>query len=337
MPASYGRNVNPYLRDLNHEVIEDAAAYPPISEEQLSKELDLFTNTAFFDIDAGQTTDFQAPPVKPDTYEPASATSDVSPVLDDFSTGNLDFLNSIADHGTMSPGDFGYTDFSSNYTSPTIPAFPDQLNLQPIQPNPHTAYPSHVSPHQQPGYVPHAGAPVPPQRIGSVSSGVGVGLGGLGVGEKRKAEQIGVTTSSGRILSLEEQSRLAAEEDKRKRNTAASARFRVKKKQREQALEKSAKDMADKVTKLEERISLLETENRFLKSLVTEKHGGGTDEILKKFVKELSGKGDAHSKDERSSSSRGSTSSASSVASSITAAPASSDSSAPASKKAKKN
>ncbi|KAM7199562.1 hypothetical protein V8F33_004373 [Rhypophila sp. PSN 637] len=313
MPASYGRNVNPYLRDLNHEVIEDAAAYPPISEEQLSKELDLFTNTAFFDIDAGQTTDFQAPPVKPDSYEPASATSDVSPVLDDFSTGNLDFLNS----------DFGYTDFSSNYTSPTIPAFPEQLNLQPIQPNPHTAYPSHVSPHQQPGYVPNAGAPVPPQRTG--------------IGEKRKAEQIGVTNSSGRILSLEEQSRLAAEEDKRKRNTAASARFRVKKKQREQALEKSAKDMADKVTKLEERISLLETENRFLKSLVTEKHGGGTDEILKKFVKELSGKGDAHSEDERSSSSRGSTSSASSVASSITAAPASSDSSAPASKKAKKN
>lgn len=90
MPSSYGRNVNPYLRDLNHEVIADDAY--TLTDEQLNKELEQFTNTNFYDIDAGTTTDFQAPPVKPETYEPASATSDVSPILDDFSTGNLDFL-----------------------------------------------------------------------------------------------------------------------------------------------------------------------------------------------------------------------------------------------------
>ena len=42
------------------------------------------------------------------------------------------------------------------------------------------------------------------------------------------------------VIDLEEQSRSMAEDDKRRRNTAASARFRVKKKQREQALEKRA-------------------------------------------------------------------------------------------------
>lgn len=47
--------------------------------------------------------------------------------------------------------------------------------------------------------------------------------------------------------------RLAAEEDKRRRNTAASARFRVKKKQRDQELERRAREQADKVTDLEVR------------------------------------------------------------------------------------
>jgi hypothetical protein len=71
--------------------------------------------------------------------------------------------------------------------------------------------------------------------------------------------------------SYEDVSRVAAEEDKRRRNTAASARFRVKKKQREQALEKSAKDMSDKVQALEGRINQLETENKWLKNLITER------------------------------------------------------------------
>lgn len=68
-------------------------------------------------------------------------------------------------------------------------------------------------------------------------------------------------------------SRLAAEEDKRRRNTAASARFRVKKKQREQALERQAKDLADKTKTLEDRVSRLETENEWLRGLVVERDG----------------------------------------------------------------
>lgn len=72
--------------------------------------------------------------------------------------------------------------------------------------------------------------------------------------------------------SFEEASRLAAEEDKRRRNTAASARFRVKKKQREQALERTAKEMTDKCASLEQRISQLEMENKWLKNLIVEKN-----------------------------------------------------------------
>ena len=67
---------------------------------------------------------------------------------------------------------------------------------------------------------------------------------------------------------------MAAEEDKRRRNTAASARFRVKKKQREQALEKQAKEMTDKVSALESKVQQLEMENKWLKGLITDKNEG---------------------------------------------------------------
>lgn len=72
-------------------------------------------------------------------------------------------------------------------------------------------------------------------------------------------------------MSAEDASRHAAEEDKRRRNTAASARFRIKKKQREQNLEKNVKEAQDKHAKLEARIAHLEMENKWLKSLITEK------------------------------------------------------------------
>jgi hypothetical protein len=89
-------------------------------------------------------------------------------------------------------------------------------------------------------------------------------------GMKRKLDSVEPSSEQ----PLDEAARVAAEEDKRRRNTAASARFRIKKKQREQALEKTAKDMTDRVNLLEARIQQLETENTWLKGLITEKNGG---------------------------------------------------------------
>lgn len=70
-----------------------------------------------------------------------------------------------------------------------------------------------------------------------------------------------------------EANRLAIEEDKRRRNTAASARFRIKKKQREQALEQTTKELESRVRELEESNSTLERENGWLKSLIHVRHG----------------------------------------------------------------
>lgn len=61
---------------------------------------------------------------------------------------------------------------------------------------------------------------------------------------------------------------ISATEDKRRRNTAASARFRLKKKEREQAMERRAKDLEGRVGELERECEALRRENGWLKGLV---------------------------------------------------------------------
>ncbi|KAF8447957.1 hypothetical protein L210DRAFT_3641812 [Boletus edulis BED1] len=67
----------------------------------------------------------------------------------------------------------------------------------------------------------------------------------------------------------------AATEDKRRRNTAASARFRLKKKEREAALERRAKELEDRVVELERECEGLRRENGWLKGLVVGVTGAG--------------------------------------------------------------
>jgi hypothetical protein len=68
-----------------------------------------------------------------------------------------------------------------------------------------------------------------------------------------------------------------AEDEKRKRNLAASARFRQKKKIREQQLEKITAELNDRADELESRIVELEQENDLLKAMLTEKVDTMTD------------------------------------------------------------
>lgn len=86
------------------------------------------------------------------------------------------------------------------------------------------------------------------------------------------------TSSLKRALTVEEQEEddeedqnQTPDEDKRRRNTAASARFRVKKKMREQAMEQSVREMAMKSDNLQDRVNNLETEIKFLRSLLLDK------------------------------------------------------------------
>ncbi|KAI8646876.1 hypothetical protein BD408DRAFT_439677 [Parasitella parasitica] len=69
-------------------------------------------------------------------------------------------------------------------------------------------------------------------------------------------------------------------EDKRRRNTAASARFRVKKKMREQALQQTANEMTEKAKAFENRVHELEREVKWLKALIVERKDGNLEQML---------------------------------------------------------
>lgn len=73
-------------------------------------------------------------------------------------------------------------------------------------------------------------------------------------------------------------SSLTPSEDKRRRNTAASARFRLKKKEREAALEKKAKELESRVSELERECEGLRRENGWLKGLVVGVTGAGSNQ-----------------------------------------------------------
>ncbi|KAK0455509.1 uncharacterized protein EV420DRAFT_1644740 [Desarmillaria tabescens] len=75
-------------------------------------------------------------------------------------------------------------------------------------------------------------------------------------------------TSVSTVDSPVESAPLSASEDKRRRNTAASARFRLKKKEREAALEGKAKELEARVNELERECEGLRRENGWLKGLV---------------------------------------------------------------------
>ena len=223
------------------------------------------------------------------SHEDQQAAADFS--LDD---GNLDYLSTAEffdfDLSVPAPVDF-------QQHAPQPPQQQQQNNMTGMPEAPHTPHSTkHIlTSTSGPGYqfsefqtFPHSLAESPASIAPSPTNG----LQGpyppqanlfVQPGDKRKAS----TANLAPVADLEVQSRFAAEEDKRRRNTAASARFRVKKKQREAALEKQSKEMTDKVTALENRINQLEMENKWLKGLITEKSDvKGMEEQFKKFAAE---------------------------------------------------
>jgi hypothetical protein len=221
------------------------------------------------------------------SHEDQAAQSDFT--LDD---GNLDYLSTAEffDFDLSAPAPI---DFQQHAPQPSQ----NNAQMTGMLETPHTSHSTlqSLTPTSGPGYqfsefqtFPHSLAESPTNIAPSPTSGLQgpyppQGNHFVQPGDKRKASAANLAP----VADLEEQSRFAAEEDKRRRNTAASARFRVKKKQREAALEKQSKEMTDKVTALENRINQLEMENKWLKGLITEKSDvKGMEEQFKKFAAE---------------------------------------------------
>jgi hypothetical protein len=73
----------------------------------------------------------------------------------------------------------------------------------------------------------------------------------------------------------------AAELDKKRRNTAASARFRFKKKMKEKQMETKIKSLEDLIVSLEGQLNNLEMENKLLRNLIIEKGSQKSDDEVK--------------------------------------------------------
>ena len=72
---------------------------------------------------------------------------------------------------------------------------------------------------------------------------------------------------------------------KRKRNTAASARFRIKKKMKEQQMIQQSKDLQEKVQALEKKLKTVEMENKCLKSLIAQQNEKRNSDWLEQIKK----------------------------------------------------
>lgn len=82
--------------------------------------------------------------------------------------------------------------------------------------------------------------------------------------------------------------RIPPESDKRKRNTAASARFRIKKKLKEKEMEHKILHLDELIKRFEKKVGELEMENRLLKNLIIEKGNRNSEKellLLKQKVK----------------------------------------------------
>lgn len=234
-----GPNVSQYIANLNQlsPVQGSPEEAAPASEEDFS----LFLNNDFYDINNGPISGFDAPLDL--NVDVATAEQTSQPNLGQ--TSRKQSLHTSADPNMEFDftGDYQFTDFNN-------------FGLGAPLPNLSQGPPTHF--------------PLPPNYASPASATSPATQGFDSASKKRKLDSVAPVTHQ----SLDENARVAAEEDKRRRNTAASARFRVKKKQREQALEQTAKEMQDKAARLEQKVQQLETENAWLKGLITEKNGG---------------------------------------------------------------
>ncbi|KAL4889667.1 putative bZIP transcription factor [Aspergillus ambiguus] len=273
-------NFSQYLEDLNAIPSPYDQALQQQQQQQdvfnLDAELSMFTNTEFFDFD--HLGDLNLPTFN--SVDGDSLKTENKPTAGN--NTDMEFLDLLGD-GLGSMPDYSASDFNtlnpqsqpqaqsqppkqtstqkavqdaSFSTIPQIPGGSLASKPAPSQSAPQTS----VSPTEPSAPGATAAAPTP----APASSG-----------PKRK------NTQKTPPMSVEEAARIAAEEDKRRRNTAASARFRVKKKMREQALEKTVKETTEKNAALEARVTALELENQWLKNLITEKNGKSATETKK--------------------------------------------------------
>lgn len=242
-------------------------------------DLDMFMNTQLFDFDMGTVTENNSPST---THFGDNNNSNMLGMMDmKLNTANQQQQHQQPGYSAVHP-DFNVPFATIPITNNIAPSQQHKQQSQQQQQQRPGSIPLHLQSHIFPQIAP--ALPANTNTSSAVSSPAITDL-------KRPATAMDNASSpSVEPNPNEDPSHAAAEEDKRRRNTAASARFRVKKKQREAALEKSAKEMSEKLRYLESRVGTLEMENKLLKELVTEKRGAKEVEVVERTVAETNAK-----------------------------------------------
>lgn len=302
-----------FLANLN--AIEDPQHTEPSPDND---DLSIFTNTQFFDFDMGCSTDIAASVddmiVEQEKYlqkiqqqqahqqqqqQHQQQNQAFQPQPASSSRSQYDSLKNPGGEANNLHMDFDFNEFSileqqQQQTRPQPQPQPQPQSqqqqqqqrpiLQPVSQKP-AGYQAVTSPQSTMTSTGVGTASMPPPTAGPTQEEIQAAiLANSQQVKKRKQSSVDVSLASTPAKSPEYEggdcSIKAAEDDKRRRNTAASARFRIKKKMREQEMEKQAKDLQDKVSSLEAKILSLEMENKWLKNLVVEKNDArGADEL----------------------------------------------------------
>ncbi|OJJ44793.1 hypothetical protein ASPZODRAFT_134929 [Penicilliopsis zonata CBS 506.65] len=265
-------NFSQYLDDLN----SLPSAYDQTVRQQqesydVDNELALFTNTEFFDFDNFGGLDLP-------TFAPLETDGALGANMAVDQNQDLKFLDMLND-GLGNVPEFSSTEFDTTNirNMPMQPAASlNEAGTLTLPPAPR-APPSHTpsSTQSSSGNASVTTAPTPSSTAQNASSDPAPAP--APTSSSTAAAKPKSSIPKPKPLSVEEVARVAADEDKRRRNTAASARFRVKKKLREQTLERTVKETSEKNAALEARVSQLELENQWLKNLITEKNGGESE------------------------------------------------------------
>ncbi|KAJ2993717.1 hypothetical protein HDV02_002120 [Globomyces sp. JEL0801] len=115
----------------------------------------------------------------------------------------------------------------------------------------------------------HLNTPVGQQYLNSILNSTVIHNNNLSV--KAKDIETTTTTQNTTESTKKRSAPIIDQEEKRLRNTEASARFRAKKKAREQAIANEAQLLKDKVSSLENKVKEQEMEIKWLRKLITEK------------------------------------------------------------------
>ena len=164
---------------------------------------------------------------------------------------------------------FDINSFLNSFGIDAFTAHPSQLQQQPASITPSLAQLLAL----HPPHVPAFGAGLPQYIPSSFARPTSIPSDEPYVPASKRARTRRVSMTSTESPNFREESlppnpNLSPAEDKRRRNTAASARFRLKKKEREAALEGKAKELEAKVAELERECEGLRRENGWLKGLV---------------------------------------------------------------------